>query len=241
MESASAIAALSYDRCVPTWLIAFQKALFPYQHVINIIKSYNNHFEVMFEVLVISYYIMMSINTPHIHKQQIWSKLCVMWIWVTQEKVIQRGYSQNNGMFNQELIAIKSGSTSVGINPLPGMPRGIQDSSSSSIRSGEAGQRKCGWETDEDIDDVEQDCDDPAEDGDDDLLIDDLTTFPLSEARNAFLEATFSKHMEKKAYENRIQQKYGTPDSRWSKFLDLDAEVVTNLPKDTVRMDVKAK
>ena len=46
-------------------------------------------------------------------------------------------------LFQEELMAIKSGSTSEGINlPLPGMPRGIQESGSSTLRLDEAGQRK---------------------------------------------------------------------------------------------------
>jgi len=40
--------------------IAFQKALFPYQHIMNIITGYNS----LFEVHVISYCI---IDTPHVH------------------------------------------------------------------------------------------------------------------------------------------------------------------------------
>jgi len=73
---------------------------------------------------------------------------------------------------------------------------------------------------------------DPAE-NDDDLLIDDATTFPLSEAGNAFQEVS--------VWRKSHIQKYGTPDSCWSKCPDLDTVVVTNLPKDTVRMDAKAK
>jgi len=212
----------------------------------SIITSYNSHFEVH----VISYYIIVPINTPHVHTcsafylavtANLIYKLCVTEkMSDTGESDTARALAQMQATmerFNQELIAIKSGSTSVGTNPPPGAPSGVQDSGSSGIRSGEAGQRRRGRETDEDDDDVERDCDDPD---DDDLLLDEATTFPLSEAGNAFLEAAFSKRMEKKTYENRIQ-KCGTPDSRWSKCPDLDAVVVANLPKDTVRTDAKAK
>ena len=77
--------------------------------------------------------------------------------------------------------------------------------------------------------------DDRAED-DDNVSIDNTTTFPLSAAGNAFLAAAFTKCMVKKTYENHIQ-KCRTPDYRWSKCPDLDAVVMANLPKDTVRME----
>ena len=172
----------------------------------SIITSYNSHFEVH----VISYYIIVPINTPHLHiclafylavTANLVYKLCVTEkMSDTGESDTARALAQMQATmvrFNQELIAIKCGSTSVGTNPPLGAPRGVQDSCSSGIHSGEAGQRRRGQETDEDDDNVEQDCDDPAE-NDNDLLLDEATTFPLSEAGNTFLEAAFSKRTEKK-------------------------------------------
>jgi len=66
-------------------------------------------------------------------------------------------------------------------------------------------------------------------------------TFLLSEASNAFFETAFSsKQMGKNRFEKRVQ-KYGAPDSRWSKCRELDTVAVANLPKDTMRTDLKAK
>ena len=149
-------------------------------------------------------------------------------------------------VFQEELKTLKSGVTSVGTNLLeagttqpPVASGGIQSSGSLSSRSGEIGQRKRGQETDKE-DDLRPD-DDLLEDPDEDFSMDETENFPLSEAGNAFLETAFgSKCMDKDTYQKHVK-KYGIPDSRWSKCPELDAVVAANLPKDTVRADLKAK
>jgi len=65
-------------------------------------------------------------------------------------------------------------------------------------------------------------------------------TFPLSKAANAFLEAAFSKRVDNTSYTSKIK-KHGTLDSRWTRYPELDAMVLANLPNETVSADSKAK
>ena len=63
---------------------------------------------------------------------------------------------------------------------------------------------------------------------------------PTLKHRKCLSGSCFQQAYGKKTYESRVQ-KYGSPDSHWSRCPDLDTVVVANLPTDTVRMDLKAK
>jgi len=128
----------------------------------------------------------------------------------TGESDTARVLAEMQATMEQVLIAIKSGSTSMGINPLPGALRGIQDSGSFSIRSGKAGQRKCSQL--------------PSH-----FLRPEMPSWKLSSVSvwRGRHTRTISRSMV-----------LPIPVGQNVPILTL---VVTNLPKDTVRMDAKAK
>ena len=62
----------------------------------------------------------------------------------------------------------------------------------------------------------------------------------MSEAGNTFLETVFGKRLEAAMHRKQVQ-KQGKPDSRWTKCLELDPVVASTLPKETIKVDNKAK
>ena len=131
------------------------------------------------------------------------------------------GYSNEQPMVVRELICE---SRFFGLRTLPSL-----------------GQRKCGQETDEKDDGTRgrgsSKPDDKEEDYD---SIEEGKTFPFSEAGNAFLEAAFSKCMDNTSCTSKMKR-HGRLDSHWTRFPELDAVVLGNLPKDTVSANSKAK
>ena len=138
-------------------------------------------------------------------------------------------------LFWKELQELKSGATNVATNPPPSgnqPPAALGNAlntGNSGNRSGGA-QRKRGRETNEEEPDTDEEFDAEI----------DADSFQLSEAGEAFLQTAFSKRMDRKNRAQRVE-KLGMPDCRWTKCPTLDPVVAANLPKDTIRNDLRAK